>query len=174
LVFAPVVGYYAGKSVHKKTVIKKVKEKLAQDTELRLVLLRWNEGVFRERGMQAWLEPPSKTGEVLIDVHPGMKQKDIEKMAKKQGKRFTIVIMPYDPRNPPMGQIFDPTSPVSPQSDGQGQWSTQQTPVTPRGGQPLYLNGSWGTQSQHPAPPGPLPFKFPEPQELPDAPPMSA
>ncbi len=90
LVFAPVVRYYAGKSVHKKTVIKKVKEKLAQNTELRLVLLRWNEGVFRERGMQAWLEPPSETGEVLIDVQPGVKQKDIEKMAKKQARGLQL------------------------------------------------------------------------------------
>lgn len=88
LFFAPVVGYYSGKSVHKKTVVKKVKEKLAGDTELTLVFRRWNDGLFRDRGIQAWLEPPNESGEIIVEAVPGMKQKDAEKMAKKQAKRY--------------------------------------------------------------------------------------
>ena len=43
--------YRQGKAVHKKTVVKEVKEKLAQDGDLRNVLRRWNESSFREKGI---------------------------------------------------------------------------------------------------------------------------
>ncbi len=56
------VGCYTGKSVHKQTVLKKVKEKLAPDGELRNVFRRWNEGAFWERCVQVWLEAPTEEG----------------------------------------------------------------------------------------------------------------
>jgi len=85
LIFGPAIGYYAGKSVHKKTVKKKVMAKLAQDGELRNILRTWNEGFFRERGLQTWLEPPDS----------------------RQFTRFRILIMPFD------GKMAQPTRPAS-------------------------------------------------------------
>jgi hypothetical protein len=88
--------------VHKKTVIKKVKEKLAQDGELRNALRSWNEGSFLERGIQVWLEVPSE--EASVDVQLGMSRKDVENEAKRLARRFRIVVQLYDPRSAPLGQ----------------------------------------------------------------------
>jgi hypothetical protein len=66
---APQIGCYTGKAVHKKTAVRKVKEKLAQDGDLRNVLRRWNEGSFREKGIQVLMEAPSE--QVAVDVQPG-------------------------------------------------------------------------------------------------------
>jgi len=38
LVFAPFVGYYAGRAIHRKTVVNKVKERLERDGDIRSVL----------------------------------------------------------------------------------------------------------------------------------------
>jgi hypothetical protein len=141
LVFGPVVGYYTGKSVHKKTVIKKVKEKLSQPGELRNVFRQWNDGVFKERGLQAWLEPPTENmAEILVEVPPGASQKDVEQIAKRQARRFRVVIMPYDPGNPALGSHQSPNSPAS---SSQGGWTTNQSPTSPANGQVLYSQASW-------------------------------
>jgi hypothetical protein len=133
LVFGPVVGYYTGKSIHKKTVAKKVKEKLAQDGELRNVIRRWNEGSFRERGVQVWMEAPSETV-----------------------GRFRIVVSPWDPRSAPLSRQEVQMSPVSPSSGSQVQWG--QSPVQYTQGQgwggnqmPMkppvqQVQGGWGNQ----------------------------
>ena len=64
LVLAPVVGYYSGKAVHKKTLVKTVKEKLGEEGGLRGVLRKWNEQTFAQMGFQAWLELPRESGEL--------------------------------------------------------------------------------------------------------------
>lgn len=95
LVFGPVAGYYAGKSVHKKVVVSKVKERLLQDGDMRSVLRRWNERTFAPKGFQAWLELPVEGDPIPID--PGKKEKktkDEKKAAKKENRRFKIVIFP--------------------------------------------------------------------------------
>lgn len=125
LVFAPVVGYYAGKSVHKKTVVKKVRDKLATEGPLRATLRQWNEGVFLERGIQLWLEPPTANGEVIIDAPMNATPEQIAKAAKKQAKRFRLVCSPHDPRDQPMGTNYSPTSP----SQSQKTWSPAKTPT---------------------------------------------
>jgi Domain of unknown function (DUF4646) len=121
LVFGPAVGYYTGKAVHKKTVVKKVKEKLAQDGDLRNVLRRWNEGSFRERGIQVWMEAPSE--QVAVDAQPGMSSRDMEKEVKKMQRRFRIVVQPFDPRSAPLGQ---------------GSWGSEQSPVSPGSSHPVH------------------------------------
>jgi hypothetical protein len=94
LIFGPMAGYYAGKSVHKKVVISKVKERLLQDGDMRSVLRRWNERTFAAKGFQAWLELPVEGD---VDLNPGVKQKkpkDQKKAEKKEKRRFKIVIIP--------------------------------------------------------------------------------
>jgi hypothetical protein len=176
LVFGPVVGYYTGKSVHKKTVVKKVKEKLAQDGELRNVLRRWNEGAFRERGVQVWMEAP--TEEVVLNVQPGMSQADIQKEAQKLAKRFRIVVLPYDPRNAPVGQNMSPVSPLNSQYGlwGSGQspvqtapaqgWGPNQAPMKPYMAPMQQGQEYWGNQQQLRHDGKPVAMV----QELPDAP----
>ena len=155
LVFGPAVGYYTGKAIHKKTVVKKVQEKLAQDGELRSILRHWNEGSFRENGLQVWLEAP--TEEIYVHVQPGVSRQDAEKEAKKLARRFKIVVQPYDPRSAPLGQMSrgNGQSPVSPANEypgqntvqvGQGQvWGTNQGPLKPYG-QVQQSQGGWGHQ----------------------------
>lgn len=128
LVFAPMAGYYAGKSVHKKTVVKKVRDKLAVEGPLRNTLKQWNEGVFAERGVQLWLEPPNTgTAEVIIDVPANATPAMIAKAAKKQAKRFRFVCFPFDPRNRPLGSDYSPTSPSQ---QSQNMWSVGQSPLS--------------------------------------------
>ncbi|KAH8754736.1 hypothetical protein BGZ57DRAFT_860032 [Hyaloscypha finlandica] len=130
LVFGPAVGYYTGKAVHKRTVIQKVKEKLAQDGELRNALRSWNEGSFLERGIQVWLEVPSE--EASVDVQLGMSRKDVENKAKRLARRFRIVVQPYDSRGAPLGREFKGgQSPVSLGSGHQGEgWGAKQVSIT--------------------------------------------
>ena len=93
LIFAPVAGYYAGKSVHKKVLISKVKERLLADGDMRSVLRRWNERTFAPKGFQAWLELPVLGDEVRME--PKVERtKDEKKAAKKEKRRFKIVIIP--------------------------------------------------------------------------------
>ncbi|KAE9375779.1 hypothetical protein N431DRAFT_310693, partial [Stipitochalara longipes BDJ] len=101
LVFGPAVGYYTGKSVHKKAVIKKVREQLAQDGELRNVFRKWNESAFRERGIQVWLEAPND--ESAVDINLDMSRR--EKEAKKLARSFKIIVQPDDPSRAPLGQM---------------------------------------------------------------------
>lgn len=127
LVFAPMVGYAAGKSVHKKTVVKIVKEKLAEDGQLRSVLRRWNDGAFKDRGCRAWLEPPTESRNVIMDMPVNATPKAVRKEEKKNAKRFRIVIMPCDPRDLPVSSTG--WSPLTQSSNG---WSSNdQSPVTP-------------------------------------------
>lgn len=93
LVFGPVAGYYAGKSVHKKVVVSKVKERLLQDGDMRSVLRRWNERTFAAKGFQAWLELPVEGDQVPMEPKVE-KTKDQKKAAKKEKRRFKIVIIP--------------------------------------------------------------------------------
>lgn len=120
LFFGPVVGYYAGKSIHKKTVVKKVKEKLAEgEGDLRSVLRQWNEGTFAERGVQASLEPPTESGEVVVDQWPGASRKDLERAKERMKKRFRIVLVPFDARIHDLGPSRVQISPVLPLSQAQ-------------------------------------------------------
>ncbi|KAG9233842.1 hypothetical protein BJ875DRAFT_463137 [Amylocarpus encephaloides] len=81
LVFAPMVGIWAGKKVHRKTLQSNVEEKLTGDGDLRSILRNWNEHEFSKNGFQAWLEVPSTTG-------------------KNSSKRFSILIVPDDGMSP--------------------------------------------------------------------------
>lgn len=156
LVFGPAVGYYTGKAVHKKTVVKKVKEKLAQDGDLRNVLRRWNEGSFREKGIQVWMEAPSE--QVAVDVQLGMSNRDVEREAKRLARRFRIVVQPFDPRNAPLGQTGweREQSPVSsaishpgqsPEQISQGQgWNQSQAPTKPYMAPAQQSQLGWGNQ----------------------------
>ena len=95
LVFGPVAGYYAGKSVHKKVVVSRVKERLLQDGDMRSVLRRWNERSFAGKGFQVWLELPVEGDQVSVE--PKIQQTKVEKKAaKKENRRFKIVIIPHN------------------------------------------------------------------------------
>ncbi len=120
LVFGPAVGYYIGKAVHKKTVMEKIKRRLAEEGDLKEVLKRWNEN-FKERGVMVWLELPPGSGEVLVDLPPGTDPRDIEKAAKRQTRRFRIMVMPCGPGGPSMST--QQSSPVSPTDEGKGESS---------------------------------------------------
>ncbi|KAG0646290.1 hypothetical protein D0Z07_8244 [Hyphodiscus hymeniophilus] len=96
LFFGPWAGYAAGKPVHKKVVVSKVKERLLRDGDMRSVLRQWNEGTFAVKGFQAWLELPVEGD--LGDLHPnpGVKEtktKKEEKAEKKEKRRLKIVII---------------------------------------------------------------------------------
>ena len=94
LVFGPLVGYAAGKTVHKKVVVSKVKERLLKDGDMRSVLRRWNELTFAAKGFQAWLDLPIDHD---VNLEPGVKEKktkDVKKAEKKENRRFKIVIIP--------------------------------------------------------------------------------
>jgi hypothetical protein len=82
LVFGPPIGYYTGKAIHKKTVVKKVKERMLENGDIRAVLNKWNQRNFKWRGFQVWLECPMDVGE----TNPGT--------SKKEAKKFKLVVMP--------------------------------------------------------------------------------
>lgn len=118
LVFGPWAGFAAGKSVHKKAVVSKVKERLLTDGDMRSVLKRWNQDTFAEKGFQAWLELPNE-GNAKIDTGAPKKRERKSKferrLAKQEKKRFKIVIIPENDR-----QAFTRSNTVSPvQSPGQ-------------------------------------------------------
>jgi len=136
-ILGPVIGYYTGKSIHKKTVVTKVKEKLAEEGSLRSVFRQWNDGVFGERGVQAMLCPPTESGEVVFDGWPGATPKDLERESRRLARKFRIVLMPFDARIHSLGTSSLQESAVSPQSDVLDSWS----PVSP-------LAMEMGTSSQ--------------------------
>ncbi|KAH7357051.1 hypothetical protein BKA65DRAFT_220616 [Rhexocercosporidium sp. MPI-PUGE-AT-0058] len=113
LVFGPVVGYYTGKAIHKKTVVKKVKEKLTEEGSLSSVLRQWNEGPFREQGFQVTLEPPTEKGEVLVDAWPGASSKDLERAAARLARRFRIVLVPFNSHTNSARISYGQSGPVS-------------------------------------------------------------
>lgn len=106
--------------------------------------------MFKERGLQAWLEPPTENmAEILVEVPPGASQKDVEQIAKRQARRFRVVIMPYDPANQALGSH---QSPISPASSPQGGWTANQSPTSPANGQVLYSQASWDAQKNQQRP----------------------
>ena len=113
-------GILRGEINTKKTVVKKVKEKLAEGGgDLRSVLRQWNEGMFAERGVQASLEPPTESGGVVVDQWPGASRKDMERAKERMKKRFRIVQVPFDPRIHELGPSRVQLSPVLPLSQSQ-------------------------------------------------------
>jgi hypothetical protein len=99
LVFGPVAGYYTGRLIHRKTIVKTVRKKLGREGDLRSVLRRWNKETFEERGFQAWLELPLDPGELnkeyLVDETLESTKAQM-KAAKKAARRFRIIIIPND------------------------------------------------------------------------------
>ncbi|KAG4419198.1 hypothetical protein IFR04_007699 [Cadophora malorum] len=79
----------------------------------------WNEGMFAERGVQASLEPPTESGEVVVDQWPGASRKDMERAKERMKKRFRIVQVPFDPRIHELGPSRVQLSPVLPLSQSQ-------------------------------------------------------
>ncbi len=109
LVLGPVVGYYSGRKIHRRTVVKTVKERLLEEGDLRSVLRRWNEQTFMQKGFQAWLELPRDPGELHKEYHidetlVDKKPKDQKKAAKKAARRFRTIIMPNDDAASTTGQ----------------------------------------------------------------------
>jgi hypothetical protein len=98
-VFAPVVGYYTGRALHKDKMVRSVKQKLLEEGDLRSILLRWNEQTFIEKGFQAWLELPKDSREIK-DIGDKSLENAVPKgqidIAKRAAKRFRIIIMPID------------------------------------------------------------------------------
>lgn len=128
---------------------KKVKERLASDGPLKNTLRSWNEGVFMQRGIQLWLEPPTENGEVIVDVPENAGPKEIQKVVKKQAKRFRFVVMPYDPRNPVIGMNHNPVSPMQSQV-GWNRSSTTPSPSLATGNGTVYVgDAKWNPQSQN-------------------------
>jgi len=114
----PVVGYYAGRAVHRKTVVKTVKERLDRDGDIRSVLRRWNDQKFTGRGFQVWLELPVDGGEIVVPQEK--KPKSVRKAEKKTAKRFRIVIIPNNETVDQTPTYAGPWSPVSPYSSTGG------------------------------------------------------
>jgi hypothetical protein len=98
LIFGPVVGYYAGKQVHKKVVVSKVKERLLQDGDMRSVLRRWNEQNFAEKGFQAWLELPVEGNYAPEETSQETLTKKQKTIERREKRRFKIVIIPNNER----------------------------------------------------------------------------
>jgi hypothetical protein len=104
-----VAGYYAGRAVHRKTVVKAVTKRLERDGDIRSVLRRWNEQNFAGRGFQVWLELPVDGGEVEIKEKKETKTHPSQKRAERKIKRrFKIVIMRTDEKTDGRGgqEIF--------------------------------------------------------------------
>ena len=94
----PFIGYYTGRAIHRKTVVKKVKEGLFHEGDLRLILKRWNEEVFKAKGFQAWLELPMVKGEHRVKVgdeqNAEKKSFHEKRKAYKESRRFRILVIP--------------------------------------------------------------------------------
>ena len=108
LVFGPWVGYLAGRSVHRKTVVKTVKEKLLQEGDLRSILRRWNEQTFMQKGFTAWLEVPRDPKELHSEyqIDETLQDKDPRRQkraAKKAARRFRVIIIPNEDTQSSMG-----------------------------------------------------------------------
>ena len=97
LIFGPAVGYHTGKAIHKRTVVKKVKERLLEDGDIRAVLNKWNQGTFKWRGFRVWLEWPMDFMEIIPkdfkEIIPKvlMSKPSVE---KKQEQRFKLMVFP--------------------------------------------------------------------------------
>jgi hypothetical protein len=89
LVFGPPIGYYTGKAIHKKTVVKKVKERMLENGDLRATLNKWNQRNFKWRGFQVWLECPTD----YVETTPGA-PRYLAKAEKKEAQRFRLVVIP--------------------------------------------------------------------------------
>ena len=89
LVFAPWVGYYAGRKFHRKTIEKKVQKELVGEGDIRTILRRWNESTWAERGFTAWLQLPDDPEEVGADG------------TKSKKRRFRILVVPTDEKGLP-------------------------------------------------------------------------
>ncbi|PQE26925.1 hypothetical protein CJF31_00003662 [Rutstroemia sp. NJR-2017a BVV2] len=132
--FGPVAGYYTGRSVHRKAVLKKVKGALMHEGPIRGVLRRWNDEIFHEKGIQAWLEMPIVKGEVngndqLLgpDGNPQKRTRKERKEKEKEERRYRIIIVPNTlPMSTSMSQF-----------SGQSTWELSSTPVEA----PQYLHG---------------------------------
>lgn len=89
LVFGPPIGYYTGKAIHKKTVVKKAKERMLEGGNLRAVLNKWNQRDFKWRGFQVWLEFPTD----YVQTTPGAPRYQA-KAEKKEAQKFRLVVIP--------------------------------------------------------------------------------
>lgn len=106
-VFGPVVGYYAGRSLHRQQVVKKARESLGREGDIRSVLQHWNEEKFRTRGFEVWLELPVDGGEIHENANTDEKKpKKQKRVEKKSSKRFRIFIIP---NNAKMNQSLSQT-----------------------------------------------------------------
>jgi hypothetical protein len=97
LIFGPAVGYHTGRAIHKRTVAKKVKERLLEDGDIRTVLNKWNQGTFKRRGFCVWLEWPTDFMEVIPkdfkEIIPKI-LKSKPSVEKKQEQRFKLMVFP--------------------------------------------------------------------------------
>ncbi|KAL2371031.1 hypothetical protein RJ035_003274 [Blastomyces gilchristii] len=76
-ILGPIPAYYAGKSVKKSRVAKKVRRSQKGKGDLEVTLNTWNENVFRDKGIRIWLRLPRR------------KQEKLEhKMEKREGKKM--------------------------------------------------------------------------------------
>lgn len=73
------MGYYAGKAVHMRTVVEKVRERQLENGKMTNVLQRWNERAWAKRGFHTLLELPEEEGNVSN---------------RADAKRFRIVVIP--------------------------------------------------------------------------------
>ncbi|TAQ89156.1 hypothetical protein B7494_g2554 [Chlorociboria aeruginascens] len=115
LVFGPVVGYYTGRTFHRKAVVKKVQDGLLHNGELRSTLRRWNEDTFRSKGFQIWLQMPTVKGENTGEAKPATRKG--KKHAKKDGRRFRVLFIPNDTSDEMMGSA--PVTPLAEASSGE-------------------------------------------------------
>ena len=90
LIFGPPIAYYTKKAIRKKTVVKKVRARMLENGDIRVVLNKWNQGNFRWRGFQVRLECPTDTGE----ANP--------RMSKKEAKKFKLAVIPSSEMETPL------------------------------------------------------------------------
>lgn len=84
LIFAPWVGYYAGRALHRKTIEKKVQKELVGQGDIRTILQKWNGAAWADKGFSAWLQLPDDPKEERPDG------------TKSKKRRFRILLVPID------------------------------------------------------------------------------
>jgi hypothetical protein len=92
-------------------VIKKVRNDLKYGQgpdpgEVSKIFKKWNR-LFRRQGFQAWLELPSEEGAEELGRSTAGMNKEEQKQAQKEAKRFRIVISPLDNKG---GSIYSKSS----------------------------------------------------------------
>ena len=92
-------------------VIKKVRNDLKYGNgpnpgEVSKIFRKWNK-LFRRQGFQAWLELPSEEGAEELGRSTAGMNKEEQKQAMKEAKRFRIVISPLDGKG---GSIYTKSS----------------------------------------------------------------